>query len=126
MPRHVHAELMMEYAQDAMENERPWELWELEVGKLGWTTLKKTPQWHPENEYRRKPKTVNINGFEVVQELFEEADPESNCFVEDASDLEFYFEGKISSHRVLRGIAHKTKESAVASCKARLGIDPNS
>lgn len=28
MIKHVHAELMMEYAKDAMKTEEPWLLWE--------------------------------------------------------------------------------------------------
>lgn len=127
MPKHVHAELMMQYAQDAMENERPWELWEVKwENDKDWDSLYTSPQWNPENEYRRKPKTVNINGFEVVQELFEEANPDEIGYIERADEYGFWIHGLLTEHRVKYGVAHKTKESAIASCKARLGIDPNS
>lgn len=28
MTKHIHAELMAEYAKDAMETDKPWERWE--------------------------------------------------------------------------------------------------
>ena len=36
--KHVHAELMLQYAQDAMETDKPWDLWQWSVGYLD--------QWH--------------------------------------------------------------------------------
>ena len=61
--KHKHAELMMQYAQDAMETPRPWERWEV-CGKL-------TGTWFPLSEgdglsfisghqYRRKPKMLSV------------------------------------------------------------------
>lgn len=52
---HPHAELMALYAEDAGETERPWERWELRlVGTRSWVSMALSPQWLPENEYRRK------------------------------------------------------------------------
>lgn len=28
MPAHIHAELMAQYAEDALITDKPWELWE--------------------------------------------------------------------------------------------------
>ena len=28
MPKHIHAELMKQYAEDAMTTDEPWKLWE--------------------------------------------------------------------------------------------------
>ena len=33
MAKHVHADLMLQYAQDAMETDKPWERWEV-YGKI--------------------------------------------------------------------------------------------
>ena len=63
MAKHIHAELMMQYAQDAMETPEPWERWEV-GGKL-------TGTWYPLSEgdglsfisghqYRRKPKMLSV------------------------------------------------------------------
>lgn len=94
--KHRHAELMMEYARDALETERPWERWQImcvsintrvadvRVGtfhdpfdkspfkcksdnNVTWRDLSDPPTWNPVNQYRRKPRTININGFEVPE-----------------------------------------------------------
>ena len=33
MAKHIHADLMLQYAQDAMETDKPWERWEV-YGKI--------------------------------------------------------------------------------------------
>lgn len=56
--KHRHAELMMQYAQDAMTTATPWESWEARAPrKHDWYTLKSDPCWSVDFEYRRKPKT---------------------------------------------------------------------
>ena len=61
MAKHVHAELMMQYAQDAMETTRPWERWEWYVTAVKrWVTLSYKPDWNTRTEYRRKPKMLSV------------------------------------------------------------------
>ena len=59
--KHKHAEIMMQYAQDAMETDKPWERWEM-YGKVtgGWFSLGECFFWRPENQYRRKPKMIRV------------------------------------------------------------------
>lgn len=60
MPAHVHTELMLQFAQDAMVSETPWEFWEtqecqvLRDGKWveEWEPLEGMPDWHPNVGYR--------------------------------------------------------------------------
>lgn len=48
-----HAELMFKYAQDAMNYDRPWELWQrLTYG--GWVELNNHPRWQEQSTFRRK------------------------------------------------------------------------
>ena len=56
---HVHAELMMQYAQDAMETSEPWKLWEVRHHDV-WCGLSVHPSWHAPFEYRRKPKMISV------------------------------------------------------------------
>ena len=64
--KHIHAELMKQYAEDAMVTDKPWRLWERNVfGE--WTQPLCSPSWHADCEYRRKPQTININGYEVPE-----------------------------------------------------------
>lgn len=72
MSKHIHAEAMLQYAQDAMETDTPWVLWEVDVdedeyGDYRWSSLSTHPTWHPDRKYRRKPQTININGHEVPE-----------------------------------------------------------
>ena len=58
---------MMEYAQDAMETDKPWERWEYFDTQV-WRPLRTVyPLWFENTQYRRKPMTININGHEVPE-----------------------------------------------------------
>ena len=56
MAAHRHAEVMVMYAQDALETSRPWDRWRVRVNKR-WHDLRENPQWISELEYQRKPRT---------------------------------------------------------------------
>ena len=57
MTKHIHAELMAQYAQDALETDEPQERWEFYDEKDGlWKGIFISPNWDPRTEYRRKPK----------------------------------------------------------------------
>lgn len=71
MPKHPHAELMLEYAKDAMETDKPWERWEFNNG--AWNCLFKHPSWAEEIEYRRKPKPYEPTLLDQALELEIEA-----------------------------------------------------
>ena len=59
--KHKHAELMMQYAQDAMETDTPWERWECNTGAgFGWVDMKSHPLWITKASYCRKPKTLSV------------------------------------------------------------------
>ena len=86
--KHKHAELMMQYAQDAMETPRPWELWEM-YGKVtgSWVPLGECFFWLPEYQFRRKPKMcyVRLASGEVVSW------PEPHRTELEYGDSYFYF-----------------------------------
>ena len=88
MSKHVHAELMMQYAQDAMETSKPWGLWEWYVPAIkSWVTMSSNPDWNTRTEYRRKPKMISVtlaNG-EVVSW------PAPHCTELEYGDPYFYF-----------------------------------
>lgn len=56
MPAHVHAELMAQYAKDALETDKPWERWEFfDTVEGRWeNVLSRGPLWNPPVKYRRK------------------------------------------------------------------------
>jgi hypothetical protein len=57
MSKHIHAENMRLYAEDAAETDAPWERWELKyVGASRWEPCQVNPIWDERRNYRRKPK----------------------------------------------------------------------
>ena len=64
---HIHADTMAQYAEDALETDKPWERWEFSCGGQYYVSLETTPQWTENFKYRRKPKVILINGHEVPE-----------------------------------------------------------
>lgn len=59
MTAHKHAALMLQYAQDAAETDRPWERWEVGI-KGEWYPLSANPAWELTQGYRRKPQVIRV------------------------------------------------------------------
>ena len=64
---HIHAAAMAEYAKDAVDTDMPWERWEFCHKRGEYQSLDSHPEWVEDNEYRRKPKVILINGHEVPE-----------------------------------------------------------
>ena len=60
--KHKHAELMMQYAQDAMGTDKPWELWEMRfpTNKTWSNCTDGDMHFSLQFEYRRKPKMISV------------------------------------------------------------------
>jgi hypothetical protein len=128
---HIHSALMMQYAQDAMETEAPWERWEvrnIDDRKNIFVNLDRDPCWYLYCEYRRKPKTININGFEVPEP--ERKALKNGTFYYFPS---FHYEHYIfltaiwDSHesnlaRLKNGLVHLTQEAAIQHAQALLSF----
>lgn len=68
MSKHIHSELMADYAADAAVIAKPWELWEFRDKGLAnwpdeWQTLTRNPSWQLNTDYR-KIQRVNIQEIE--------------------------------------------------------------
>ena len=66
--KHKHAELMAQYAQDAMDTDEPWLRWEFYSKTFGgWIDCHVVaPSWYEQTEYRRKPQTRTITIPETI------------------------------------------------------------
>ena len=61
MAKHIHAENMALYAQDAMETPLPWERWEFyNKPTESWLSTTNHPNWDTAYKYRRKPKMLSV------------------------------------------------------------------
>ena len=63
MTKHVHAEMMALYAEDAMQTTKPLVAVEFSDGG-SWIDCWNSPIWLENNQYRRKARTITIEGAE--------------------------------------------------------------
>ena len=127
MTKHIHAELMAQYAQDAAETETPWERWQFRlVGAENWLDCWGGGvgfSWRC--EYRRKPRTMTYTV--TIPEPMREA-PEIGTeywlaelvFVESFASR-FKWQGSVNDMLWLkRGLCFATREDAIAAAKAMM------
>ena len=84
---HIHADLMLQYAQDAQETPEPWSRWETNPDGRKWMQLTSNPSWVTSIQYRRKPKILSVtlaNGETVSW-------PEPHCTELEYGDSYFFF-----------------------------------
>lgn len=128
---HPHAKSMLLYAQDALEIDKPWEMWEVKrVDRDNWLNMSGHPAWIPDYKYRRKSQTILVNGIEVpepVRKPLKEAETYwlavptsphraiSAVWLNDNNDKYF----------LRSGLMHLTKESAVLHAEAMLKPSTN-
>jgi len=127
--KHVHAENMALYAEDALETDEPWLRWESSyINNPGWSGFTHHPNWNDNVEYRRIPQTIDINGHKVPKPVCEELTFGLTYFVPALStDTYVAWAGPWSdndSDRELlkKGVIHLTKEAAVTHAKALLSF----
>ena len=124
MAKHKHAALMLQYAKDWAETDKPWERWVVISHRNEWVALYGHPYWKEESEYRRKPRTLTYTI--TIPEPLREA-PEVG---EDYYAVALYAEGFYIEHEwsgcpidirnLKRGMCFTTKEDAIAAAKAVL------
>lgn len=80
MTAHKHAALMLQYAQDAAETDRPWERWEVSDAikydssrrlVRNWRQLEDNPDWNANVQYRRKPQVIRVGRHEFPKPITE-------------------------------------------------------
>ena len=114
---HIHAAAMAEYAKDALETDMPWERWEISMTESGdeYRNLLGHPDWAVTRKYRRKPKTILINGHEVPEPhrtpLKDGEVYWTLSLVRGTTSAQWQDDG-IDNHYLKNGFIHLTKEAA--------------
>lgn len=67
--KHVHADLIMKYAEIAQCDFQPWKHFQVSYDGVAWFDCLQELRFLPKHNYRLKPRTININGFEVPEPL---------------------------------------------------------
>ena len=116
---HIHAAAMAEYAKDATETDMPWELWEISMTESGdeYRNLLGHPDWAVTRKYRRKPKTILINGYEVPEPCRTPLDIDDvywtfTFFAEECVTHFCWSDDDIDASYLKNGFVHLTKEAA--------------
>ena len=123
---HPHAENMKLYAEDAMTTNEPWKLWEVCMHGE-WSSLLTNPAWNADRQYQRKPRTININGFEVPSPIRNPLKDGEVCYIVNLTENRAYcviWCNTASFYRqwLKSGIIHSTKEAAEIHLKALLSF----
>jgi len=132
-----HNDLLEQLVEVGKTNNKPWEEFEICF------TFKNAEYYMPDSVFalisaaeqnrpwRRKPKTVNINGIECIDDWVKtESDLElrQEISVESPASEEWqetwgFMGDEDDAKAIERNIAHFTPEGAAQACKARYGIE---
>lgn len=128
MTAHIHAENMKLYAQDAAETDKPWERWEFRNHSTDAWLSGYAIDWTAK-EYRRKPRTHKVNGFDVPEPMRDAPAGGVKYWIAEPCNEEwaekYWWHDDSNDRRWLqRGLVHATKEAAIANAKAMLGMQP--
>ena len=133
MPKHPHAELMALYAQDAMETDQPWERWEIRgCGGDPWVDCARPIAWSHDLQYRRKPRTITINGYEVPEPVTEPPKKEGQSywvihpFAKEGFRQNFWYGAHSDLAALRHGLVHLTEEAARVHAEALLSFTKKS
>ena len=128
---HKHAEDMKLYAWDAATTDKPWKLWEFSHKEEShWYPLSNHPEWNLNYNYRRKavkPKTININGYEVPEPLQNAPEGGTMYWYPNTSDTHvacshYYSYYQYHVDRLVNGLVHLTQEAAQKHLEALLSF----
>jgi len=127
--KHKHAELAIEYAQDMLNDEYPWRLWQYKNEyQPNWKEC--TPEmmaFYKNVEYRRKPRTILINGIEVPEGIKSEPKYGTRYYMPNLQDITDVcystWDGNSDDKNWLKlGIVHLNEEAAIKHAEALLSF----
>ena len=127
MTAHKHAHLILQYAQDALETDKPWERWELRpMGREQWHACSSRITFSERFEYRRKPHTMTYT-VTIPEPLREAPGIDTKYFFPDLGYFERFCEvtwdeNSHDHYRLRSGLCFATAEDAIAAAKAMMPI----
>lgn len=121
--KHVHADLIMKYAEIAQRDSKPWEYFQ-ELISGTWVNCQDHLCFYQNLNYRLKPRIININGFEVPEPLRSVPLDGTRYFIINLPDVEDMTWNNLSDeHEWLKtGIIHLTRENAEKHLEALLSF----
>ncbi|AOM42703.1 hypothetical protein [Xenorhabdus hominickii] len=128
MPKHTHADLIMEYAKAAQETEKPWERFQLfDTIDEKWYDCSGQPLFEESIKYRLKPRIIKIGEFDVPEPVREPLSNEQEYYVPILEGGKLYGElvwgnDDIDNRILHRGLIHLDAESAKLHASALISL----
>ena len=122
--KHVHADLIMKYAEIAQQAPKPWKYFQVSYDSVEWDDLIAELQFSSKYYYRLKPRTININGFEVPEPLMLAPVRGTECYFIRTPyiERESYIGGDTDTKLLKAGLIHLTRENAEKHLEALLSF----
>lgn len=123
MSKHVHAELMQQYADDAIISETPWQFWQWTDKYYNgtWNDLSDHPVWDISTQYRRKLKTILINGYEIPEPERKPLESGTKYYIPSISYRRTSYSWEndgVDRLYLTNGMIHLNEEAAILHSKA--------
>lgn len=115
MPKFIHADNLALYTQDANECSEPWLRWQYWSGYANqWVDADGPLTFNPKVEYRRKPRTININGYEVPEPVREPLENGEKYWLASTEGvcLSTWNSSSLDEEWFAAGLVHLTEEAA--------------
>ena len=122
---HIHADLMVQYAEDAKQYDQPWELWQHGDHET-WTSCTTHPSWFTDHQYRRKPRTVQIGDIEVPEPCKVEPEDGQEYYIPllttAGASLRTWYGDKHDTYALKSNLVHLDFQSAALHAKALVEV----
>ena len=130
MPAHRHAKLIMEYANIAMVDDEPWKYFQIKKSSERWGDPCNLDLFDSFDEYRLKPTTFNINGYDIPLPMSEEPLQGEPVYIADIignrgsgyREVRYDHTFPWQRYAVLNGLAHETKAAAIQHSHAIISL----
>lgn len=128
--KHKHADLYMDFALEAQTNDKPWLAFEwYSDGNAMWYPCNEYICFDKDTEFRIKPKTININGFEVPEHVNVQLAlntiyfwPTLGVYDTDLWDSSIWNDDPLDKRLLKKGLVYLSQEAAEIHAKALLSF----
>ncbi|NHB87169.1 hypothetical protein C5471_05365 [Photorhabdus tasmaniensis] len=126
--KHVHAQLMMQYAQDAMKSDEPWKRWE-RFHAVSWEQCKHSPAWNTKFKYRRKPEIITVGSVSFLKPISEAPALNTLCYVVairsniNIHSITWHNGSPMFRNFLKQGLIHLTEDAAQQHLEALIKIN---
>ncbi|WFQ80945.1 hypothetical protein PXH59_07600 [Xenorhabdus sp. SF857] len=126
MPKHIHADLITEYARLSHITDRPWEYFQYRYADGNdWLEYDHDFGFHPEIDFRLKPRTIKIGDIEVPEPVREALKFGTEYHIPSIEYLSYCFtwsDDRRDTERLQRGLIHPDRESAELHARALISL----